>query len=94
MRVKGAFKILLCFALSLPAAAVQPDSEDALTKFRQEHAFQGPTTSYPSQQRAVASIDDSYLPFIFSLFSITMIMLAVRSQQRQDYSKYRDPRFK
>lgn len=89
MRIKSAIRFVLFLVLSLPAFALQPEHDDSLTFFRANFHSSGPQASLRavSEQRAV--MNDEVIQLLFSAFTALMVVSAIRSQQRQDYSKYR-----
>lgn len=92
MGVKSSIKFLLCLCLCLPASALQSEDDGTIIQFRQNAAFQSPAVLYKPQPIAGPRFDESHLSLFFSCFSIAMIVLAIRGQQRQDYTQFRDPR--
>ena len=92
MLFKNCIKLLFCLGLSLPATALQPDHDELLLPYQQSFGYQSPPLLYKPQPQFSARFDESHLSVFFSFFSVALIVLAIRGQQRQDYSQFRDPR--
>lgn len=92
MLIKSTIKILLFLGLCLPASALQPSNDGVLLQFQQGYGYQSPPLVYSPQPQRKARFDESHLGVFFSFFSLAFITLAIRGQQRQDYSQFRDPR--
>lgn len=90
MLLRIVVKLILCLALSLPASALQPEHESiAFTEFRPSLSYQSPTLVFNKLPSSASVFNQDALTYFFSGLLAMMVLLAVRAQQKQDFSTFR-----
>ena len=89
MCIKNAIRYALFLVLSLPAFALQPEHDDLLTFFRANVHTSGPQVSMLPPQKRTSVVNEEAIQLMFSAFTAFMVVVAIRSQQRQDYTQFR-----
>ncbi len=89
MCIKNAIRCALFLVLSLTAFALQPEHDDLFTFFRDNVHTTGPQVSMLPPQKPSSVLNEEAIQLMFSAFTAFMVVFAIRNQQRQDYTQFR-----
>lgn len=90
MLVKLAVKLTLCLVLALPASALQPEHESiTFSEFRPSLNYKSPSLIYTQYREQQSLFNQENLTYFFSAMLAMLILMAVRGQQKQDFSSVR-----
>ncbi|TPV58359.1 hypothetical protein FJ444_09970 [Aestuariibacter sp. GS-14] len=90
MRVKNAIRFVLFLVLSLPAFALQPEHDKSITFFRDTFHTNGPQAALQPERPATGKrMNEELIQLLFSAFTAFMVVGAIRGQQRQDFTQFR-----